>query len=128
MGQFDKYRTKYQTAQPVSAIAPEPAANSSRRVGTYAYSYMRDAVKSASDDVNANRSPQQELEDYLASGPVEVDDVVAWWGVSLLLFPCLAIFSLPTLVALYTISYSRTHCQGLSGYSGVGCPFRTGIL
>lgn len=43
---------------------------------------MRDAVKSASSDAIANRSPHQELDDYLSCGPVEVNDVVAWWGVS----------------------------------------------
>lgn len=53
---------------------------------------MQDAVKSASNDAIANRSPYQELDDYLSCGPVEVKDVVAWWGVSVSSLTCLAIF------------------------------------
>jgi hypothetical protein len=43
---------------------------------------MREAIKFrlASDVVS--HSPCQELQDYLATPLEEVDDVVAWWGVS----------------------------------------------
>lgn len=53
---------------------------------------MRDAVKSASDDAIANRSPYQELDDYFSSGPVEVEDVVSWWGVSISLLTGFVVF------------------------------------
>lgn len=84
MLQFDKYHSKAPTAEPVAPISTQPSIDSSKRVGTYGYSYMRDAVKSSRDDATANKSPRQELDDYLLSGPVDVDDVVAWWGVSVL--------------------------------------------
>jgi hypothetical protein len=43
---------------------------------------MRETIKSllASDVVS--RNPRQELQDYLTAPLEEVDDVVAWWGVS----------------------------------------------
>lgn len=47
---------------------------SSGRVGSYGHSWMRDAV---------GRSSRQELQDYLTSPLKDVDDVVAWWGVSI---------------------------------------------
>lgn len=44
---------------------------------------MRNAVKSGvASDAAAKMSPRQELADYLSAGPIEVNDIVAWWGVS----------------------------------------------
>ena len=54
----------------------------SAQVGSYGHSWMRETIKSrlASDVVS--RNPRQELQDYLTAPLEEVDDVVAWWGVS----------------------------------------------
>ena len=54
----------------------------SARVGSYGHSWMHETIKSrlASDVVS--RNPRQELQDYLTAPLEEVDDVVAWWGVS----------------------------------------------
>lgn len=61
--------------------APTPTALS--RQGSYGHSWMRDAVKSRVTYDTAGRRPCQELDDYLAAALEDVDNVVAWWGVSL---------------------------------------------
>ena len=57
---------------------------SSTRVGAYRYSWMCDTMKSyvASDAVGC--SPCQELKDYLVAPLKDVDDVIVWWGVSVI--------------------------------------------
>lgn len=52
------------------------------REGSYGHSWMRDAVKSRLATDAANQSPRQELADYLAAPLENVDNPVAWWGVS----------------------------------------------
>lgn len=44
---------------------------------------MRNAIKSRVANDVRKRSPQQELDDYLAAPLEDVADVVVWWGVSL---------------------------------------------
>ena len=56
---------------------------SSSRVGSYGHSWMRDAVKSRITSDAVGRSSRQELQDYLTRPLKDVDDVVAWWGVSI---------------------------------------------
>ena len=56
---------------------------SSGHVGSYGHSWMRDAVKSRITSDAVGRSSHQELQDYLTSPLKDVDDVVAWWGVSI---------------------------------------------
>jgi len=53
-----------------------------KRKGSYGHSWMRDAVKSRLATDAANQSPCQELTDYLAAPLEDVDNPVAWWGVS----------------------------------------------
>jgi hypothetical protein len=59
-----------------------PPAAALAREGSYGHSWMRDAVKSRLANDAANQSPRQELKDYLAAPLEDVDNPVAWWGVS----------------------------------------------
>ena len=43
---------------------------------------MQEAIKSRLANDVVSRNPRQELQDYLATPLEEVDNVVAWWGVS----------------------------------------------
>ena len=43
---------------------------------------MREAIKSCLVSDIVSHNPRQELQDYLATPLEEVDNVVAWWGVS----------------------------------------------
>jgi len=48
---------------------------------------MLAAVKEHQESDRARQSPRTELQDYL-KGPLEItDDVVGWWGVSLMFRP-----------------------------------------
>jgi hypothetical protein len=53
------------------------------REGSYGHSWMHNAMKSCLANDVANQSPHQELKDYLAAPLEDVDNPVAWWGVSL---------------------------------------------
>lgn len=55
----------------------------SSRTGSYGHTWMRNAIKSRVANDVRKRSPQQELDDYLAAPLEDVADVVVWWGVSL---------------------------------------------
>lgn len=104
MLKFDQYQRKYKASIPaVVSTAGETstsckqnivlfilflplttltAASMIARSGSYGHTWMRDAIRSRIADDVANRSPRQELMDYLTSGLQDVDDVVVWWGVS----------------------------------------------
>ena len=56
----------------------------STREGTYGHSWMCDAIKSRLAADTASRAPRQELIDYLAAPLEDVNDIVAWWGVSVI--------------------------------------------
>jgi hypothetical protein len=43
---------------------------------------MRDAIKARVSHDAARQRPRRELEDYLAAPLEDVENVVAWWGVS----------------------------------------------
>ena len=43
---------------------------------------MHEAIKSRLTSDTVSRSPRQELKEYLSAPLEDVDDVVAWWGVS----------------------------------------------
>ena len=45
---------------------------------------MRDAIKSRLVADTASQAPHQELIDYLAAPLEDVNDIVAWWGVSII--------------------------------------------
>ena len=45
---------------------------------------MRDTIKSRLATDAASRAPHQELIDYLAAPLEDVNDIVAWWGVSII--------------------------------------------
>jgi hypothetical protein len=76
---FDRYYHHHSlpAAEP-AVVAPSSLA----RQGSYGHSWMRDAVKSRGASDTASRRPRQELEDYLASPLEDIENVVAWWGVS----------------------------------------------
>lgn len=77
---FDKYyhcNVSPATAEP-AAVAPSLLA----RQGSYGHSWMRDAVKTRVANDTANRRPHQELDEYLAAPLEDVENIVAWWGVS----------------------------------------------
>jgi hypothetical protein len=63
-----------------SASAP-----SLSRQGSYGHSWMRNAIKARVSHDATHQWPHQELEDYLAAPLEDVENVVAWWGVSSLL-------------------------------------------
>ena len=48
----------------------------------YGQAWMRASMKSRQQADQATRSPRDELQMYLSSPLEEVDDVIAWWGVS----------------------------------------------
>lgn len=50
--------------------------------GQYRHAYMRAAIKSHQASDSANQDHHQELIAYLSAPVEEVEDVVAWWGVS----------------------------------------------
>jgi hypothetical protein len=52
------------------------------RQGSYGQSWMRDAIKARVSHDAARQRPRRELEDYLAAPLEDVENVVAWWGVS----------------------------------------------
>jgi hypothetical protein len=60
-----------------------PPAATLAREESYGHSWMRDALKSHLTNDAANQSPHKELKDYLAALLEDVDNPVAWWGVSL---------------------------------------------
>ncbi|KAF7973876.1 hypothetical protein HWV62_14098 [Athelia sp. TMB] len=78
---FNKYKHEPLADVPAPINTP-PLILSLRQIGTYGYIYMRDAVKLslASEAFSAIQNPCQELDDYLSSGPVGVEDIVTWWG------------------------------------------------
>jgi hypothetical protein len=43
---------------------------------------MRETIKTRLASDTVSRSPRQELRDYLSAPLEDVDNVVAWWGVS----------------------------------------------
>jgi hypothetical protein len=51
--------------------------------GLYGHSWMQASVKARKDQDSAKNNPREELNAYLMA-PLEeqVDDVIAWWGVS----------------------------------------------
>lgn len=53
--------------------------------GSYGYSWMRATVRSRKDAERAKTNPREELRMYLESPLEDVQDVVLWWGVSLML-------------------------------------------
>ena len=57
---------------------------SSTREGTYKHSWMRNTIKSCLATDAASQAPYQELIDYLAAPLEDVNDMVAWWGVSII--------------------------------------------
>jgi hypothetical protein len=70
---------------------------------------MRDAVKSCIENDTASRRPHQELDDYLTALLEDVDNVVAWWGVSVL-FIVISLELTIFLATFYSISYYLAHC------------------
>ena len=50
--------------------------------GQYGYSWMRAAVRSRQDAERTNSEPRDELRRYTESPLEDVNNVVAWWGVS----------------------------------------------
>jgi hypothetical protein len=76
---FDKYyhHTSLPNTEP-AVVAPSSLA----RQGSYGHSWMRDAVQSRVVSDTANQRPRQELDDYLAAPLEDVENIVAWWGVS----------------------------------------------
>jgi hypothetical protein len=58
----------------------------STQEGTYGHSWMRNAIKSRLATDAARRAPRQELLDYLAAPLEDINDIVAWWGVSTIPF------------------------------------------
>lgn len=76
---FDKYYHHTSLPDTESAVVAPP---SLARQGSYGHSWMRDAVHSRVMSDTANRRPRQELDDYLAAPLEDVENIVAWWGVS----------------------------------------------
>ena len=56
---------------------------SSTQESTYGHSWMHNASKSCLATDAASRAPCQEHVDYLAAPLEDVNDIVAWWGVSI---------------------------------------------
>jgi len=85
---------------------------------------MRDAVKPhIALDATSHRS-HQELDDYLAAPLEDVDNVVAWWGVSLhFIFYDSELILLA--VPFYTVPYNISHHKRLPGHSRFCCSIRT---
>jgi hypothetical protein len=77
---FDKYY--HHNSSPAAAEPSIAAPASLARHGSYGHSWMRDAVKTRVTNDTANRRPRQELDDYLAAPLEDVENIVAWWGVS----------------------------------------------
>jgi hypothetical protein len=77
---FDKYY--HHNSSPAAAEPSIAAPASLARHGSYGHSWMRDAVKTRVANDTANRRPRQELDDYLAAPLEDVENIVAWWGVS----------------------------------------------
>ena len=48
----------------------------------YGYSYMRAAVQSRQVTERSSANPRNELEKYINGALEDVENVVAWWGVS----------------------------------------------
>lgn len=61
-----------------------PARNAAS--GQYGYSWMRASVRSRQEAERVSSGPRDELKRYLDSPLEEVNDVVAWWGVSSFIF------------------------------------------
>ena len=51
--------------------------------GQYGYSWMCASVRSCQEAERVGSGPRDELKRYLDSPLEEVNDVVAWWGVSI---------------------------------------------
>lgn len=84
---YDNTSTSSQAPVGPSVTAPPSLA----RQGSYGHNWMRNSVKSRIVNDTATRRPRQELEDYLDAPLEDVDNVVAWWGVCLIvLFVLLA--------------------------------------
>jgi hypothetical protein len=98
---------------------------SSARVGSYGHSWRCDAIKSrvASDVVG--RSLRKELKDYLVAPLEDVDDVIAWWGVSVKFV--VELFFIPIYIYYLhsTIPFNIPSCQRLPG---ITLPFRALLL
>jgi hypothetical protein len=81
---FDKYYIASTDAKR-SAPDPLPKPTAAPGSGQYGYSYMQAAVMARQAAERASSNPRAELQGYLDSPLVAVDDIVAWWGVSILI-------------------------------------------
>jgi hypothetical protein len=63
----------------MALATPGPGSGPSRQ---YGYSYMQAAVLTRQAADRASTSPRKELQMYLEAPLVDVEDIVAWWGVS----------------------------------------------
>ena len=61
------------------------------------HSWMHNAIKSHLATDAARWAPCQELLDYLTAPLEDIDDVVAWWGVRMILFVFSPVFQFPAL-------------------------------
>ena len=57
-----------------------------QQVAKYGYSWMHASVRSHQEAEHVSSGPRDELKRYLDSPLEEVNDVVAWWGVSSFIF------------------------------------------
>lgn len=74
---FDSYYIAPEiTTRAVDTIVPPMP----KSPGHYGDSYLREAVKMYQQEQKAERSPRDELEQYLNSGAEAVADVALWWG------------------------------------------------
>ena len=75
--QFDFYYVELAVRDTAADVENTPTQ------GLYGHSWMRASVKARKDQDSTKNSPQEELNAYLMA-PLEeqVDDVIAWWGVS----------------------------------------------
>lgn len=103
---------------------------SSAWVGSYRHSWMCDAIKSCVARNAVGHSPHQELKDYLEAPLEDVDDVVAWWGVSVkfvveLFFILIFWRFFFSAAPFYSVFHLVKDCQGLPCHSGLCCCFWT---
>jgi hypothetical protein len=78
---YHRSSTPSQAPAEPSVTAPPSLA----RQGSYGHNWMRSSVKSRVVNDATTRRPRQELEDYLDAPLEDVNNVVAWWGVRLVI-------------------------------------------
>jgi hypothetical protein len=95
----------------------------------YGHSWMWASVKACKDQDSAMTNPQEELTAYLmALLEEQVDDVIVWWGVSVVQLGLRCTDSFSLIASLHSIPHPCLHSMRLLSCPGVFCTIRTSLL